>query len=318
MCCLCLHLTAGYFEASNDKKDYESASKYCQTNKGRLASLTKTEAKKFSSAKQRDELWVGLKRRSGGWRYDNGTELTEEEFAALPKQTRYEPSHYKLRPNGGTWQWTDDLPFFFDNPMWVGGEIAKYGECGALNGPGQINAINCRRKRRFICEYPDDSDAENTFAGGNFEVSDTKKDYKQATQHCQNNNGRLAILTMAQAKKFTSAKDKDELWVGVRRVSGNWRFYTNDTVVTEEEFADLPGHIRAEPYQYKLRPYGGTWQWSDGTQFFLENDLWVGASPDPKYGMTYGAVPGTCGALKKPGQITALNCQRSHRFICEY
>jgi len=312
MCCLCLHLTAGYFEASNDKKDYKSASAYCQRYKGRLASLTMTEAKKFSSAKHKDEFWVGLKRVSGGWRYDDGTVLNEEEFAALPNHTRHEPAHYKLRPNGGTWQWTDDQPFSFDNPMWVGGEIAKYGECGALKGPGQITAINCRRVRRFICEYPGDSDSGNTVDIGNFEVSDTEADYKDATKHCESNNGRLAILTKAQAYKFTSAKDKDEIWVGVRRVSGDWRFYTNDTLVTEEEFADLPEHIRVEPHHYKLRPSGGRWQWSDGTQFFLDNEMWVGGSPEPEY------VYGTCGALRRPGQITALNCRRTHRFICEY
>jgi len=307
MCCLCFHLTAGYFEAHENKKDYKEASEYCERYKGRLASLTRTEAQQFSSAKQGDEYWVGLQRVSGGWRYDNGTELDEEEFAALPDHQRYEPAHYELRPHEGTWLWTDDMPLFFDNPMWVGGSIAKYGECGALVGPGEVTGLNCRRDRRFICEY---EDSENTVDEGNFEVSDTELDYKEATEYCENNNGRLAILTLDQAKTFTSAKDKDELWVGVRRVSGDWRF-TNGTIVTEEEFAELTEHMQAEPNYYKLRPYGGTYEWSDGTQFFYETDeMWVGGSPDPKYG--------TCGALKRPGQITALNCRRTHRFICEY
>jgi len=309
MCCLCFHLTAGYFEVHNHKKDYKAASEWCQKYKGTLASLTMAEAQKFSSAEKGDEFWVGLRRVSGGWRYDNGTVLAEEEFAELPVHQRKEPAHYKLRPYGGTWQWTDDRSFSFDDQMWKGGS-AKWGTCGALKGPGQITALNCRRSRKFICEFPDDDDSENTVDIGKFKVTDDKADYKQANKHCQGNNGRLAILTMAQAKKFTSAKDGDELWVGVRRVSGGWQF-TNGTTVTEDQFGQLPYHMQAEPNQYKLRPSGGRYEWSDGNEFdILSDDMWVGGSPDPKYG--------TCGALKRPGQITALNCRRSRRFICEY
>jgi len=304
MCCLCFHLTAGYFEVHNHKKDYKAASEWCQKYKGTLASLTMAEAQKFSSAEKGDEFWVGLRRVSGGWRYDNGTVLAEEEFAELPVHQRKEPAHYKLRPYGGTWQWTDDRSFSFDDQMWKGGS-AKWGTCGALKGPGQITALNCRRSRKFICEFPDDDDSENTVDIGNFKVSDTTRAHKQAAEYCQNNNGRLAILTLAQAKKFTSAKYGDELWVGLKRLSGDWIF-KNGTVLAEEEFKKLPWKIMVEPGNSGLKPHGGRYEWSDGTQFFPDTDeMWVGGG-------------GSCGALRRPGQITTLNCRRSRRFICEY
>jgi len=301
MCCLCFHLTAGYFEQSSSEKDYDSASAYCEKNDGTLASLTEEEAKDFTFAG--DVFWVGLKRVSGGWRYDDGTELTADQFAALEEEMRHEPSKYNLRPHEGEWLWSDNETFSFENPMWQGGDIAKWGECGVLTGPGLLNARNCRRIYRFICEYPD-VDIEN------FEVSETTMDYSQATEHCESNNGKLAILTLAQAKQFTSAQDMDELWVGVQRVSGDWKF-DNGTMVSEEVFAQLSYHMQAEPAYYNLRPSGGRYEWTDGSVFDITADeMWVGGSPDPLWG--------TCGALKGPGEITALNCRRSKRFICEY
>jgi len=309
MCCLCFHLTAGYFEVHNYKKSYDEASEWCQTYKGTLASLTKDEAENFPSAEQGNELWVGLRRVSGGWLYDNGTELSAEEFADLPAAQQHEPAHYELRPYGGTWNWTDGTQLYLDDSM-LGGSTPKWGECGALKEPGLITALNCRRSRSFICEFPDGDDSENTVYVGNFKVSETEADYKQATEYCEENDGRLATLTLAEANTFSSATYGDELWVGVQRVSGGWQF-DNGTTVTEEEFAELPYHMQVEPAYYNLRPSGGEYEWSNGTEFDINTDeMWVGGSPDPAYG--------TCGALNRPGQITALNCRRSRRFICQY
>jgi len=123
---------------------------------GKLATLTEDQAKRLLSAEDEDDLfWVGLKRIDGGWIFkDNDTYLNAEEFAALPEHMTYEPAHYGLYPDGGTWEWSDGQTFTLDNlPEWLAGFEPKWGECGALKGTGEITAINCRREHKFICQF---------------------------------------------------------------------------------------------------------------------------------------------------------------------